>query len=119
MRQEHAAPDERGQPSSQDTGTSVGQDALAVQFSDLARSLQQQADPEATLQDVVRAAVELIPGLDAGSISVVLGRRKVVSEAASGDLPRVVDALQEETGQGPCLDEAYEQETVRVSDMAA
>jgi len=31
----------------------------------------------------------------------------------------VVDALQEETGQGPCLDEAYEQETVRVSDMAA
>ncbi len=119
MRQEQVGPGERGRPSSHDTGTSAGQDALAVQFSELARSLQQQLDPEAMLRGVVAAAVELIPGVDEGSISVVLGRRKVMSEAASGELPRMVDALQEQTGQGPCLDAAYHQETVRVSDMAA
>jgi len=50
-------PGERGQPSSHDTGTSAGQDALAVQFSELARSLQQQVDPEAMLRGVVGAAV--------------------------------------------------------------
>ncbi len=71
-----------------------------------------------TLEGIVEAAVDLIPGVDEGSISLVLGRRKVFSEAASGRLPRAVDALQEETGQGPCLDAAYENETVRVPDMA-
>jgi len=107
-----------GQPSTGDTGTSEGQDELAVQLSRFARSLQQQQDPHTTLLEVVRAAVELVPGCDEGSISVVLGRRRVHSEAASGDLPRIVDALQEGLGQGPCLDAAYEHETVRVPDMA-
>jgi len=90
-----------------------------VQFGELARSLQQQVDPEAMLRGVVGAAVELIPGVDEGSISVVLGRRKVMLEAASGELPRIVDALQEQTGQGPCLDAVYHQETVQVSRAAA
>lgn len=117
MRPEHLPADGRGRPSSQDTGTAVGRDALAVQFAELARSLHRQSDPDATLRDVVRAAVELIPGVEEGSISMVLDRRHVVSQAPSGELPRVVDALQEETGQGPCLDAVYEQQTVRVSDM--
>lgn len=90
----------------------------AVLFSAFARTVQQQDDPGSTLVEIVRAAVELVPGCDEGSISVVLGRRRVTSQAPPGDLPRVVDALQEKLGQGPCLDAAYEQETVRVSDMA-
>jgi len=109
----------RGQPSSSDTGTSDGQDDLAGQFSEFARTVQQQLDPHETLVEIVRAAVELVPGCDEGSISVVLGRRRVTSEAASGELPRVVDALQESLGQGPCLDSAYEHETVRVPNLAS
>ena len=119
MKQVRPAADGQGQPSGQDTGASAGRDVLAVQFADLARSLHRQVDPEATLLDVVRAAVQLIPGVDEGSISKVTARRHVVSVAPSSELPRVVDALQEETGQGPCLDAVYEQETVRVSDMHA
>jgi hypothetical protein len=107
----------RGAPSPQAAGGYVGHDALAVQFSDLARVLQQQNDPQLLLGDVVQAAVRLIPGCDEGSISVVLGRRTVTSEAASGELPQIVDALQAETGQGPCLDAAYKHITVRVADM--
>lgn len=118
MSQDNGPAGGRSGRSSQDTGTSLGHDVLAVQFSELARSLQHQADPEATLREVVRAAVELIPGVDEGSISVVLGRRSVMSEAASAELPQVVDAIQEQTGQGPCLDAVYEHQTVRVADMA-
>jgi len=102
-----------------DTGTSDGQDELAGQFSEFARTVQQQQDPHETLVEIVRAAVELVPGCDEGSISVVLGRRRVTSEAASGELPRVVDALQESLGEGPCLDSTYEHKTVRVPDMAS
>lgn len=109
----------RGQPSVQDTGGSAGKDALAVQFSDLARALQQQDDPQRALAEIVQAAVAVIPGVDEGSISVVTARRRVRSEAASGELPRLVDELQERTGQGPCLDAAYRHETVRVADMAS
>ncbi|MGJ7439710.1 GAF and ANTAR domain-containing protein [Aquipuribacter sp. MA13-6] len=113
------AADGRGQPSSADTGTSDGLDELAAQFSRFARTAEQQDDPHETLVEIVRAAVEVVPGCDEGSISIVLGRRRVTSEAASGELPSVVDAIQERLGEGPCLDSAYQHVTVRVPDMAA
>jgi transcriptional regulator with GAF, ATPase, and Fis domain len=110
----------RGEPSAHDTGGAAGSDELAAAFSDFARTVQrQQGDPQRTLVEVVQAAIELVPGCDEGSISVVVGRRQVTSQAESGQLPQVVDALQERFGQGPCLDAVYEQETVRVPDMAA
>lgn len=109
----------RGQPSAADTGSADGRDELAQLFSDFARTVQNQPDPEATLNEVVRAAVQLIPGCDEGSISVVIGHQKASSQAASGDLPRIVDGLQESLGEGPCLDAAYQHESVRVPDMAS
>jgi len=110
--------EEHGQPSAQDSGGSDGEDGLAETLSSFARDAEQR-DPHETLVEIVRSAVELIPGCDEASISVVLGRRKVTSEAASGDLPATVDALQEQLQQGPCLDAAYLAATVRVADMAS
>lgn len=92
-------------------------DPLAVQLSQLARDLEQQDTPQQTLDNIVRAAVALIPGAEQGSISVVRRRQEVHSEAASGELPRLVDSLQHELGQGPCLDAVFEQQTVHVPDM--
>ena len=63
------------------------------------------------------AAVAIIPGTDEGSISVVFAHRRIVSEAATSDFPRQVDAIQEEVQQGPCLDAAYQHQTVRIPDM--
>lgn len=94
-------------------------DTLASDLSDVARSLERQDDPAMTLVEIVRAAVDLIPGCDEGSISVVVGRRQLDSQAASGELPRVVDAIQSEVGQGPCLDAVHSDEPVLASDMAA
>lgn len=119
LERQHAPGKERGAPSDGATGSFEGQDALAGAFAQFARLVQQQGDPGSTLAAIVEAAVELVPGADDGSISVVLGREKVTSQAASSELPAVVDRLQESTGQGPCLDAAYEHETVRVSDMAS
>lgn len=91
--------------------------ALAGRLSDLARELQQEQDPDALLADVVHAALDLIPHVTEASVSLVTGRRTVRSRAASGELPRKVDALQSATGQGPCIDAAYEERIVRVPDM--
>jgi GAF domain-containing protein len=109
----------RGQPSPADTGTTVDDDQLAQQLSAFARRVQSENDPGLMLDEIVKAAVALIPGVDEASISVVIGRRDVTSQHPSGDLPAKVDAVQTETGQGPCLDAAYEHETVRVPDMAS
>jgi GAF domain-containing protein len=92
---------------------------LADELSDFARALAQESDPDATLERVTRGAIALIPGVEEGSITVVLRRRKVESHGASSELPRRADALQHEVGQGPCLDAAYEERTVRVDDMSA
>jgi hypothetical protein len=108
----------RGSPSRHDTGDADGRDELATLLSDFARVAQNQDDPHSTLAEIVRAAIDVVPGCDEGSISIVQGRQKITSQAASADLPRIVDALQEKYRQGPCLDAAYEHETVRVTDMA-
>lgn len=94
----------QGQPSTADTATAAGQDMLARQLGDLARDLQHHDDPDTLLVDIVQAAVALIPGTDAGSISLVTDRRHVQSKAPSSELAQQVDALQEQTGEGPCLD---------------
>ncbi len=110
---------ERGEPSTDDTGTVTNHDELAHQLSALARRLESKDDAELVLGEIVTAAVALIPGTDEGSISVVVGRRDITSQHPSGALPAKVDAVQMEVGQGPCLDAAYEHETVRVTDMAS
>lgn len=104
-------------PASQDVGDNAGGEGLAEQMSQLARSFQAEEDPQEVLVHLVRAAIELVPGADEGSISKVTGRRKVEPQVPSGDLPREVDAVQSETGQGPCLDAIYDHETVLVQDM--
>ena len=108
----------KGQPSTANTGT-ADLNQLAKDFGDLARSLEEHDDSDVMLAEIIAAAVAMVPGVDEGSVSVVTGRRNIGSHAPTGDLPAQVDALQEETQQGPCLDSAYEQLTVRVDDMAS
>lgn len=91
---------------------------LAARLSDLARALEHQEGTQETLARIVHSSVDLVPGAEEASISLVTGRQKVECRAPSSDLPREVDALQSQTGQGPCLDAVFEQQTVSVPDMA-
>ena len=112
-------PSQRGQPSTQDTGTTAGLDDLARRLSEAARGLQEQLDPEQVLDRVVSLAVTMVPGADEATITMVRARRHVYSAAATGDLAAWFDVLQDETGEGPCLDAMWQQQTVRVDDLAA
>jgi GAF domain-containing protein len=108
----------RGQPSAQDTGTTVDLDDLARRLAAAARGLQEQSDPEQVLDHIVGLAVAMVPGADEATITMVRARRHVYSAAATGDLARWFDVLQDETGEGPCLDAMWQQQTVRVDDLA-
>jgi len=91
---------------------------LAERLSALARDLQRTGGTTNVLQRIVAAAVDLIPGADAASISVATGRSRVESRAPSGELSRLVDAAQTETGQGPCLDALHHHRMVSAPNMA-
>jgi GAF domain-containing protein len=109
-----------GKPSANDSGSVSAsvQDALAVKLRDLSLMLQDQDDVDATLDALLHAAVDTVPGAGFASISSVEGRREVRTLAATSDVARGVDQAQYDTGQGPCLDSLYERATVRVPDMA-
>ncbi|SNS33409.1 GAF domain-containing protein [Geodermatophilus saharensis] len=107
----------RGLPSAQATGDAVRQD-LSQRLADLAREMQHQTDATAVMGTIVSAVRGTIPGADEATISLVQGRRRVLSAAATGERARRFDDLQQEVGQGPCLDAMYEHVTVRVDDLA-
>ena len=52
-----------------------------------AREVDEHDDPDTMLAAIVAAAVMIIPGTDEGSIGVVLGRRRIISEASMSDSP--------------------------------
>jgi transcriptional regulator with GAF, ATPase, and Fis domain len=111
--------DGRGRSSADGTGHSGGIDDLAIRLSDLARVLQDEQGVDETLQAIVDAAVDTIPGVQYAALSVVCHRRVVNTRAGTAALVFEVDRAQYETGEGPCLDAIYTQRTLRLSDMAA
>jgi transcriptional regulator with GAF, ATPase, and Fis domain len=108
----------KGEPSGSHTGI-ASLDALAEKFSDLARALEHEVSVDDTLNAIVNAAVDAIPGAQHASISLVEGRKRVQTRAATSELAREIDRAQYETHQGPCLDSLYEHRTVRLTDISA
>ena len=112
-------PGGRGRPSSDDTRSAAEDASLAWRLSELARTLQAEDGLEKTLRQIVDTAVDTVPGAEHASISRIQRRREVMTLSATGELPRAIDHAQYDSGEGPCLDSLYEEETVRLSDIAA
>ena len=93
-------------------------EGLAHVLAGFAREVQRQPERAGVLRTVVGCALRIVPGAEEGSITLVTGRRRVRSQAASSPLCERVDAVQEEVGDGPCLETAFEQHTVLVPDLA-
>src|SRR3954468_2353260 len=107
-----------GQPSAQDTGTQVRLDALARRLAEAAPSLQKQTSPQQVMDGVVNLARDMVPGAEEATITMVRKDRHCYSAAATSALASDFDVWQNETGEGPCLDAIWQQETVRVNDLA-
>ncbi|SEL73660.1 GAF domain-containing protein [Blastococcus sp. DSM 46786] len=100
-------------------GGSGSQERLGDAMSRVARQIQEEhGDVEATLQAIAASAIRIVPNAEECGTTYVIGRAKVESRAWTSDLPKSVDALQQRLGQGPCLDAVWEQEIVRVDDVA-
>jgi GAF domain-containing protein len=80
--------------------------------------MQSLTDSRATLEVIVSAAVDIVPGASWAGISLA-SRRKVTPEVHVHDLATRLDLLQTDLGEGPALSVLRERHTVLIDDLAA
>src|SRR5690349_18619453 len=96
--------------------TESGQ-GMAETFATIARQLEAESSPDATQNRITRAAVATIAGCEHAAISIVRRRGAVDTVAATDDVPTVVDVIQYQTAEGPCLTAIYEHATHLIDDL--
>jgi len=89
---------------------------LAETFEGIARILFLSPTLEEALGQIVHAAVAVIPGCAHASVSLI-AKRSISTPNSSDEVPLLVDAIQYETDQGPCLEAIREHEVFRSDDL--
>ncbi len=82
----------------------------------VARTLASNDGLQPTLEEIVRLAVDTLAACEFAGIFLV-EKRKITSPASSNDLPRRLDEIQSETGEGPCIDAIREHELFQTGDL--
>jgi serine phosphatase RsbU (regulator of sigma subunit) len=77
------------------------QTGLSEAIAEVARRLEAQESAQKTLQTMVQLAVATIGGCDHAGVSIV--EDSIDTPAATDEIPRQVDAVQYDSGEGPCL----------------
>jgi hypothetical protein len=80
----------------------VPRNTIVDLFAETASRLYASEDVEETLQRVTSAMVAVIGPCDAASVSL-LTDKQIVTRAATDPVTARIDAIQYETGEGPCL----------------
>ncbi|HUF32695.1 MAG TPA: GAF and ANTAR domain-containing protein [Acidimicrobiales bacterium] len=89
---------------------------LAKTFGDIARALLTEQDVDATLRKIVTIAMEVIDSCDHAGIDVVEDG-KILPVAPSDDVAELIDKIQTEVGEGPCLSAIKEHEVFQSDDL--
>ena len=89
--------------------------ALANDFATIARTLGSAPTVDATLERIVRAAIETVDACEHAGI-FLLETDEIRTVAASDSLVEQLDTLQQDTGEGPCLDAVSSGVPYNVSD---
>lgn len=90
---------------------------VAEALRDVARSLEAEPDLQHLVEGIVVAVTETVPGAEAAGVS--LWKDKVLrTVAATNDLVTVVNAIEHEFDEGPCMEAVVEERSYRIDDMA-
>lgn len=90
-----------------------------LRLTEMVRDLQREAPADLrTLESLVRSAAESVPGAQYAGITIT-GPRYLETPSATGRYPIVLDGIQRQEGEGPCLSAAWEQHTIRIDDLAS
>ncbi|PRC44641.1 hypothetical protein C6A85_99210 [Mycobacterium sp. ITM-2017-0098] len=100
--------------------TTLRRDAIALQFAELLRDLErrQSGDTAAVMRELTERAARALPGAESACITVATGSGDVQTVAATHPDAEKVDGIQRRNGEGPCLEAAWQQHTMRINDIA-
>lgn len=77
---------------------------VAAALTEAAQAIHRPRSLEETLDAIVRAAQQTVPGFEHVGVSITRTDREIETRAGTGPLVWQVDALQYSLGQGPCYD---------------
>lgn len=89
----------------------------ALEFARIAEALQAAPTPTRTAEEIVDYIRDQLDADHAG-ITLIRGRKRLQTIAASDPLVERADTLQYELDEGPCRDTSWHQETLLCSDLA-
>jgi transcriptional regulator with GAF, ATPase, and Fis domain len=92
---------------------------MATTFAAIARGLHYSNGPEQTWQRIAELAVQVLPAFAHTAISIVHGGGRIDTPASSDDVGRMVDKIQYEAAEGPCLDAIKDHDVFVTGDLAS
>jgi GAF domain-containing protein len=98
----------------------VGEDRgieLAEKFAEIGRELLATQGVEETVGLIVHLACATVPGCDHAAVSLVLGD-EIHTPVLSDEIPALIDRIQYETGEGPCVDAIRTHQVYLTDDLA-
>jgi hypothetical protein len=100
--------------------TTQWREHVALRFAELLRDLEQRrpADRDSAMRELTESAALALPGASCAGITVATRNGEVRTVSATAPEAEKVDDIQRRNGQGPCLEAAWEQHTMRIRDMA-
>jgi hypothetical protein len=99
--------------------TTHRREAIALQFAELLRDLErrQPGDSDAAMRELTERAALALPGAASAGITMALRSGDVQTVSATHPDAEKVDDIQRRNGEGPCLEAAWQQHTMRVDDL--
>jgi transcriptional regulator with GAF, ATPase, and Fis domain len=88
----------------------------AGQFAEMARSLSSEPTIQATLQRIVDFAALNVDGCDGAGI-LLIHKREIVAGSWSDERVRVIETVECELGEGPCIDAIWQQPVFASADL--
>lgn len=77
---------------------------MAEDFASVAQELSRQDDADAVLARICHLAVQRVVGCRYAAVSLLERRGRLSTHGATGEVPVLVDSVQYDTGEGPCLE---------------
>jgi hypothetical protein len=87
-------------------------------FASLSELVYAGSSADEVLGAIVQVAVEVVPGVDHACVSTLTAPRTLTSRAASDEVALLMDQLENEASEGPCLDSILEDSFQRDDDIA-
>jgi transcriptional regulator with GAF, ATPase, and Fis domain len=99
---------------------STGNNDAYKKIAELAREMSERlpVDSSSALDELIHNAVDHIPGANYAGITVVDRHdQEVATPAATHEIPRILDNLQQKHREGPCFDAATDHDSYYITDL--